>query len=197
MSRVGADYLTTVPNWPKLQGFDCTKRAEQSKAKHIEREPAASPPPDPEQSPQKPQGITRQSPQKTKHATQCPEDLTPEQWGQVHTWRDKKHPEFDDFILKSEWEKHALHFGALGTARTDWVRSFYGWLLRSKDFSKSKGGTDPPRPTPPVREREPRPPAWTQDELEEARVLGEARRKKGRARHAKAPAEEEVEDVPF
>ncbi len=69
--------------------------------------------------------------------TLCPEDLTAEQWTQVRKWRDKKHPEFDDWILKREWERHSAFFGGLGKMRPNWVRSFYSWLLKMADFQKT------------------------------------------------------------
>jgi hypothetical protein len=117
----------------------------------------------------------------TKPGTQCPEELTPEQRAQVRAWRDKKHPEFDDWILKHEWEKHAAHYGTRKTLRPDWVKSFYGWLLKSKDFSKSTGGNSgPARPTPPERKRSPDPPPWTPEQLAEAHAAGDARREKRR-----------------
>jgi hypothetical protein len=46
--RDGDVTLTTVPNWAKLQGFDCTNRVEKRREEKIEREPAATPPPDPD-----------------------------------------------------------------------------------------------------------------------------------------------------
>jgi hypothetical protein len=179
-SRLGVDYLTALPNWPKLQGFDCTNRAEQSKEEEREREPAAAPLPAPiwgdtfDNPPEgkvtgsgktvvtsvKPPALSQSdsTPKKSKRGTRCPEDLTPEQRAKVRAWRDRKHPEFDDWILKSEWEKCAAHYGALGTLRPDWVKSFYGWLLKRKDFNQAKGGADPPRPQPRAVVRQTAPP---------------------------------------
>jgi hypothetical protein len=215
MSRVGADYLTTVPNWAKLQGYAPLKKENKEKKERGGKQ-AASPPPAPSpiwgntfdstpegevtelgktrvtpvETPtpqQHPKGTCRP---KAKRGTRCPEDLTPEQWAQVRAWRDTKHPEFDDLILKREWEKHAAHYGSLETLRSDWVRSFYSWLLKCRDFqtaASGSGGIASARPTPPVVHAEVPPPPLTDDDRAEIAEISAERRKNRRARHVEAP----------
>ena len=87
LTREGADYLAAVPNWPKLQGFSCRNRGEESRGEEKERGPAASPPRDPTESPpgsqpnhtrdpKPPEGETvRRS---TVHAEDCTHDPPPD-----------------------------------------------------------------------------------------------------------------------
>ena len=100
-----------------------------------------------------------------KHATLCPEDLTPKQRAQVRKWRDTKHPEIDDFILKTQWERHAAYYGARREMRPDWVRSFYGWLLKHKEFQQAAPSSEPARQQSPAFAPSGKPPAaMTEDE---------------------------------
>jgi hypothetical protein len=116
--------------------------------------------------------------------------LTPEQWIQVRDWRDRKHPEFDDRKLESEWEKHALYWGAREReTRSDWAKSFKGWLLKSKELNK-QGGVSTARADPPAFKPDPRPAPRTEEEKAEIAADIEASRKadwRRRARHPKAP----------
>jgi hypothetical protein len=140
-----------------------------------------------------------------KRKTRCPENLTAKQWGQVHTWRDKKHPEFSNRELKAQWERHANHHINKGEPGLDWVRSFYNWL--TGDFYK---------PLTRSESNEPAHRAWTPDEgthkltpeeieerAAEFRKLRVGERKKKRARQAKATTDppddvdERVDDASF
>jgi hypothetical protein len=155
----------------------------------------------------KPVAETGQSLHKPKRATQCPEELTPKQWGQVHTWRDEKHPEFSNRELKAQWERHANHHISKGNTGRNWVRSFYNWMTGDfyKPLTRSLSSKDPAHR------------AWTPDEgthkltpeeLEARKAefrklrVGE-KGKRAPARHAKAatdPAEdvdEAVDDASF
>jgi len=173
----------------------------------VESDPAATPPPDPDPeviessktavTPVEPP--SGRSPQKPKRATQCPEELTAEQWVEIRTWRDKKHPKFTDAHLEREWDRHADWHISKGNTRKVWVRSFRTWL--TNDIGKSQSGkSDPVRPQPPLVVSETPPPPLTEDQQAEVTAIGAERRKKRPARHAKAPVAdlaEEVDDAPL
>ena len=128
---------------------------------------------------------------KPKRGTQCPEELTAEQWVEIHTWRDEKHPEFSNRELNAQWDAHADHHIGKGNTRRNWVRSFRSWM--TGDYYQPK--------TPSLTSQESAHRTWTPDEgthkltpeeLEarkaEFRELRVGERKKKPARHAKARA---------
>jgi len=97
-----------------------------------------------------------------KRKTPCPEDLSAEQWAQVHAWRDDKHPEFSDRELKAQWERHAnWHISRENTA-VHWTRSFYNWLLGTNYKPLTSSQVSRPLP-PPVRREKPPPEATKAD----------------------------------
>jgi hypothetical protein len=125
--------------------------------------------------PHSPVESKRRTPPKAKRGTQCPEELTAEQWARVEKWRSKKHPEIPAASLPKIWEKHALWYISHGRTGADWVRSFYLWILRDLDRQPSATSATH-RPPPPVW-KGPQGPKFTDADPETiAKVLDESRK---------------------
>ncbi len=190
LSVDGVQTLITVPNWPELQGYapvESTleeKRGEERKERRERREKRpASPTPSPKKSPK---GKARKPAAKTnprKGETVCPEDLTPEQWLQVRSWRDRKHPEIGDPMLRREWEKHSAHWRAVRKPRKDWAASFEKWLLKALEIQRSDPRAERSQPPDVVREKPPPRPtaeeiAGISEQYEEARLKAGFKRRR-------------------
>ena len=118
-----------VPNWPKIQGITPLQEKRDKKEKRDKREQ-----PDPAlDGPAQPQPGLVSGLQKppVKRRKQCPENLTAEQWLQVHAWRDEGHPAFPDAELEAQWVRCSQYYRGEGKPKLDWVLTFYNWLTGS------------------------------------------------------------------
>jgi hypothetical protein len=152
----GQRVTVTIRNLQRKQGLDSALRIGATRTPHspepeeydyeyAERVGAAKPP-------HTPDSLGGETPPKRKREskapTLCSEDLTPEQWTQIRSWRDRKHPEFDDQVLEREWEMHSAHWRSEKKRRANWVASFQKWLLKSRGMQNT--APQAARPTPPV-----------------------------------------------
>lgn len=160
LSVRGVHSVITVPKWPIIQGFATEVRnpkAEESKGKKRRGKPNPAKRRNPKKKPPTPE-------------TPCPEDLTSEQWAEVRSWRDRKHPEIDDPMLLSEWEKHSAYWRTKEERRPNWVASFEKWLLKALEIQKSDPRAERSQPPVFTSSREPPPDPPTEAEMETARA---------------------------
>ena len=144
------------------------------------QERATSPPPAPPKS-------TERKPRKANPKTQCPEELSADQWARVFHWRDGNRPHFRDAFMRDQWKAHSEHHRSKENTAADWVLSFYGWLRREW----CKPPLAPPREQPPEHvSSDERPPEMTEAEkvaMHEEHLEGKAKR-----RRRNPPTEEEI-----
>jgi hypothetical protein len=127
-----------------------------------------------------------------KRGTQCPEELTPEQWAKVEVWRSKKHPEIPAASLPGIWENHALWYISKRKPGLDWVRSFQLWILR--DFKNPTIATaSTHRPPPPVW-KAPQGPKFSDDPQATSKALEESQKLRKKRRLTAEPKPPLAED---
>jgi hypothetical protein len=208
--------------WPKLaetQGWASHSRAKKARRLPVSapapapapakvKRGATTPPPDPDlisQSDSTPTGANvntsdtssepvAKSAKRTRRmgGTQCPEELTAEQWAKVEAWRIKKHPDIPAAALPKIWEEHALWYKSRLRPGLDWVRSFQLWILR--DFKNPKAPTSAThRPPPPVW-KAPQGPKFSEDPKGTAKALEENRKLRKKRRLTAEPKPPHAEE---